>query len=552
MSNRKFSLGLDYGTNSVRALIVDIATGEEVGTGVYDYPSGEQGIIVDPKDPNLAHQHPGDYISGIYGSIEVALKDAQKSSDFSPDRIVGIGVDTTGSTPMPVDKHCVPLGTKLEFKDNPHAQAWLWKDHTSIAEAQEITQKAADQPYLAKCGGAYSSEWFWAKMLKFSRVAPDVAEQTHSWVEQCDFVTAYLTGQSDPTEIRRSACAAGHKALWNSQWGGLPSKEFLSTLSPYLAEMHTRLYTQVFASDKLAGHLDPGIAQKTGLPARIGVAVGAIDAHLGAVGSGIRPGILVKILGTSTCDIMAAPNDGSIPDIPGLCGIAEESVLPGMLGLEAGQAAVGDLFNWGASKLADGDHDRLQREAEALNPGATGLLALDWNNGNRNTLADQELTGLLIGQTLHTTAAEIYRALIEATAFGALRIIQRIEEYGVAVDQVVCCGGIAEKSSFVMQIYADILNRPISITRSSQACALGAAICGAVATGAHPNMETAQKAMCGFKDRVYKPNPDAHRIYAKLDALYLQLHNAFGIRETRTDMSGVMKQLIAIRQDTRN
>lgn len=551
MSERSFSLGLDYGTNSVRALIVDVATGEEVGTGVFDYPTGEHGVIVDHKDPNLARQHPGDYIEGIYGSVALALRDATGKDGFAPERIVGIGVDTTGSTPMPVDASGVPLGMKPEFKDNPHAQAWLWKDHTSVAEAEEITEKAADQPYLAKCGGTYSSEWFWSKLLKFSRIDPEVAAQTHTWLECCDFIPAYLTGQTDPTKILRSACAAGHKAMWNSQWHGLPSKEFLSRLSPFVADMRDRLYTQVHAADKLAGHLAPGIAERAGLPAGIGVAVGAFDAHLGAVGSGIRPGMLVKIMGTSTCDIMVAPNDGSIPDIPGLCGIAEEPVLPGMLGLEAGQSAVGDLFNWGATKLADGDHARLQSEVEALSPGATGLLALDWNNGNRTILVDQALTGLLLGQTLHTTAAEIYRTLIEATAFGSLRIIERIEEYGVPVKEVIGCGGIAEKSPFVMQIYADIFNRPIRISRSSQTCALGAAICGAVATGAHTDMETAQAAMTGFKEKVYRPNPEAHRIYARLYALYLQLHDSFGVKGTQSDVSNVMKDLIAIRQETR-
>ncbi len=551
MSDRKFSLGLDYGTNSVRALIVDIATGEEVGTGVFDYPTGNHGVIEDPKDPNLARQHPGDYIEGIYGSVAIALKDAEGKPGFAADRIVGIGVDTTGSTPIPVDASGVPLGMRPEFKDNPHAQAWLWKDHTSVAEAEEITDKAADQPYLAKCGGTYSSEWFWSKLLKFSRVAPEVAAQTHTWLECCDYIPAYLTGQPDPSKILRSACAAGHKAMWNSQWGGLPSKEFLSRLNPYVAEMRDRLYTQVHAADKLAGYLTPEIAQRAGLPAGIGVAAGAFDAHLGAVGSGIRPGMLVKIMGTSTCDIMVAPNDGSIPDIPGLCGIAEEPVLPGMLGLEAGQSAVGDLFNWGASKLADGDHARLQSEVESLSPGAAGLLALDWNNGNRTILVDQALSGLLVGQTLHTTAAEIYRTLIEATAFGSLRIIERIEEYGVPVKEVIGCGGIAEKSPFVMQIYANIFNRPIRISRSSQTCALGAAICGAVATGAHPNMEAAQAAMTGFKEKVYTPNPDAHRIYSRLYALYLQLHDSFGIKGTHADVSNVMKDLIAIRQETR-
>jgi L-ribulokinase len=547
----RLALGLDYGTNSVRALIIDADTGEEVGTGVFDYPSGEQGVIVDSKDPHLARQHPGDYVDGIYGSIELALQDAAGKPSFSPEAIRGIGVDTTGSTPMPVDSACMPLGMDPQFRDNPHAQAWLWKDHTSIAEAEEITEKTADQPYLRKCGGTYSSEWFWAKMLRCERSDPAVLDHAATWMELSDFVPAYLTGVSLPDSAMRNACAAGHKAMWNPEWGGLPSEGFLERLSPRLASMRGALYDRVYAAGEKAGTLAPEVAARTGLSGETVVSVGAMDAHLGAVGSGIRPGMLVKIMGTSTCDIMVAPNDGSVPDVPGLCGIAQESVLPNMLGIEAGQSAVGDLFNWGASKLADGDHERLQEEAARLAPGESGLIALDWNNGNRTILVDQALTGLLIGQTLQTSAVEIYRALVEATAFGALRIIQRIEEYGVPVEQIVCCGGIAEKSGFVMQVYADILNRPIRVAGSPQTCALGACIAGSVAAGLHSDFESAQEAMVRFREAVYKPNPAAALVYRRLYGIYMTLHDSFGIARSTADLSGVMKELLAIQKAAR-
>jgi L-ribulokinase len=545
----KYSIGLDFGTNSVRALIVDVESGEEVGTAVIDYASGDHGVLIDSKDPHLARQHPGDYIEGLEKSIHQAL---ESSPLISPQDIVGIGVDTTGSTPMPVDENCVPLALLEEWRDNLSAQAWLWKDHTSIEEANEITEKAKEEPYLAKCGGAYSSEWFWAKMLKCERTDPRVLQAADTWMELCDYIPAYLTGARTPKEAKRSACAAGHKAMYHSSWNGLPSKAFLSKLSPTLASMRDNLYERVYSADKRAGTLSIEIANKLNLKPGTPVSVGAFDAHLGAVGSGIERGMLVKIMGTSTCDIMVAPNDGTIPDIPGLCGIAEESVLPNMLGLEAGQSAVGDLFNWGATKLADGDHERLQAEASKLKPGETGLLALDWNNGNRTILVDQALTGLIVGQTLHTNAAEIYRALVEATAFGALRIIERLEEYGVPIERIVCCGGIADKSAFVMQIYADILNRPIHISKSGQTCALGAAICGAVAGGAHKDVASAQKSMTAFKETVYKPNSEANETYLRLYALYRNLHDAFGVRGTQIDLSGLMKELISIRKSVIN
>jgi L-ribulokinase len=557
---RQFAIGLDYGTNSVRALIVDVRTGEEVGTAVYQYPSGEKGVLLDPKNPNLARQNPADYIEGFYRCVRAAIRNVPKEVGFAPDRVVGIGVDTTGSTPIPVDENGWPLALQKRFANNLSAQAWLWKDHTSYAEAAEITEKARSMgmPYLAKCGGTYSSEWFWSKILHCRRTAPAVFEAAYSWVELADFIPGFLTGNLKPETIPRSICAAGHKAMYNPAWGGLPSEEFLKAIDPELVKIRQRYAAEALPADRKAGELTKEVARKVGLRPGIPVAVGAFDAHMGAVGAGIKPGTLVKIIGTSTCDMMVVPIDQGCPDIPGLCGIVPHSIIPGMYGLEAGQSAVGDIFNWFVSFLtpaqftsAGDPHAALTREAEKLKPGESGLLALDWNNGNRTILVDPLLTGLLIGQTLLTTAPEVYRALVEATAFGALTIIKRFEEYGIAVKEVVNCGGIAEKNPFVMQIYADVCNRPMKISRSAQTCALGAAIFGAVVGGVYKNVEQAQRRMTGTKPIVFRPRKQAVDVYSRLYQLYRRLHDAFGLPNYQDSLYDVMKQLIALRKEIR-
>ncbi len=555
---KQYAIGVDYGTNSVRALVVDIATGEEVASAVYDYPSGEAGILLDPSDPNLARQNPADYIEGFFQSVGQAVKEAGAKSGFSSNQVVGIGVDTTGSTPIPVDKSGKALAMLDKFKNELAAHAWLWKDHTSHAEADEITRKASEgnYPYLAKCGGTYSSEWYWSKILHCLRTAPHVAEATYSWVELADFVPAYVTGNTDPDKLERGICAAGHKAMYHEEWEGLPSAKFLDSLEPGLSRF--RYSTKAVASNHKAGKLTAEVAMKVGLPTGIPVAVGAFDAHMGAVGSGCGKGTLVKIMGTSTCDCMPAPMTEKLPDVPGLCGIVPESIMPGMYGLEAGQSAVGDIFNWFVKRLTPASygseaeaHVKLTEAAAKLKPGESGLVALDWNNGNRTVLVDPLLTGLLIGQTLHTTAAEVYRALVEATAFGALTIINRFEEYGVTVEQVINCGGIAEKNPLVMQIYADVCARPMKISRSAQTCALGAAIFGAVAAGAHPSVEAAQAAMTGVKETVYEPIAANVAVYCELYKIYKTLHDAFGTKEFTGSLAGVMKDLIRIRERAR-
>jgi L-ribulokinase len=553
----KYTIGLDYGTNTVRALIVNTANGKEVATAVWAYEHGDAGVILS-RDPNLARQHPADYVKGAEISIKKALADAKKNvRGFQPDQVVGIGVDTTGSTPLPVDAKGQPLAFDKRFAKNPAAMAWLWKDHTGVGEAAEITAWAREirPQYLAKCGGTYSSEWFFSKILHCLRTAPEVYHAANSWVELADYVPAALTGTEAPDKFTAGICAAGHKAMYSETWGGYPDEDFLSQLDPKLGELRERLCARVRTVAEAVGKLTPEWSKRTGLPAGIPVAVGAFDAHLGAIGAGVGKGALVKIIGTSTCDIAVWPNTETLADVPGLCGIVNGSVLPGYFGLEAGQSAVGDIFNWFVNYIQPGGkagtHEALTAAAAKLQAGESGLLALDWNNGNRTILVDQRLTGLLVGQTLYTTPAEIYRALIEATAFGALTIINRFEEYGVKIEQVVNCGGIAEKNPVVMQIYADVTGRPMKVSRSAQTCALGSAVAAAVVAGVHKDFAAAQKAMTGLKPRAFKPDPKAHAVYRELYPLYRQMHDAFGTKEWNGNLYGVMKQLIEIRNRVR-
>jgi L-ribulokinase len=554
-----YTIGLDYGTNSVRCLIVDVTNGDEIGSCVYEYETGEAGIILDPADHNLARQNPAEYVKGIEVTVKAAIAEAKKTAgDFEASRIIGIGVDTTGSTPLPVDKAGMPLSMSDEFKDNPNAHAWLWKDHTGHAEAAEITELAQKEhpEYLARCGGTYSSEWFFSKILHCLRTDPKVFDAAYTWVEHADWLPAILTGNQAPDRLKRCRCAAGHKAMFNDNWGGYPDAKFLSKLDPKLGKLRETLSEKTYTVDVEAGKLTEEWAQKLGLPTGIPVAVGAFDAHLGAVGSGIAPGKLVKIIGTSTCDMLVSESGRELADIPGICGIVDGSILPGYFGLEAGQSAVGDIFNWFINYIQPGgkeagSHEALTEKAAKLKPGQSGLLALDWNNGNRTVLVDQRLTGLLVGQTLHTRPEEIYRALIEATAFGALTIINRFEEYGVKVSEVINCGGVAEKNPLLMQIYADVTGREMQISRSAQSCALGAAIAGAVVagkeSGGYDFFPDAQAAICGIKDITYKPISENHKVYQQLYVLYKQLHDAFGVQDCSSRLANVMKELLSIK-----
>ena len=548
-----FTLGLDFGTNTVRALVVRCADGAELGTCVADYPSGEQGILLDPKDHHLARQHPGDYLSGLEKSVKGALAAARKQRGFDAAKIVGIGVDTTGSSPIPVDRQNRPLALDRKWRTNLAAQCWLWKDHTGWREAARITELAArHRPhFIAKCGNTYSSEWWWSKIWHCLAVAPEVFAAAWSWVELSDWVPAILAGVTDPTRIKRGICPAGHKALYCDEWGGLPDKEFLAMLDPKLADLRNRLYKKAYDATEPAGALSDEWAARLGLPAGIPIAIGEFDVHYGAIGCGVTEGTLVKVIGTSTCDCGVVSADKQVPDIPGICGIVKGAILPGYYGIEAGQSAVGDIFRWWAEVICEGDaalHAQLSKAATRLQPGQSGLLALDWNNGNRTILVDQTLSGLLLGQTLHTTRAEIYRTLIEATAFGARAIIERLKEYGVPLDRVVCAGGIAEKNPLLMQIYADVTGCTMLVAGSSQACALGSAVAAAVLAGAHRDFPAAQRAMTSIKRKQYQPDPAARKVYDQLYVLYRQLHDSFGGLNKSADLSRVMKDLLAIKE----
>jgi len=552
-----YVLGIDYGTNSVRALIVRCSDGEEIATHVFDYPSGQQGVLLDKKDHNLARQNPADYLLGLEKSVTEALAKAQKKAGFSADQIIGIGVDTTGSSPIPVDNRNVPLAHDPKWKDNLSAQCWLWKDHTSYHEAAQITQLAAKHrpQYIAKCGQTYSSEWFWSKIWHCLKISPDVFDAAYSWVEFSDYIPAVLAGIDDPKKVVRGVCAAGHKGLYADEWGGLPDKEFLVLLDPKLASLRDRLYDKAHDATVPAGKLCAVWAKKLGLKEGMPIAIGEFDVHYGAIGSGIGEGVIVKAIGTSTCDCAVVPLEKKTPDIPGICGIVKGAILPGFNGIEAGQSAVGDIFKWFVDGICQGDaqlHATLTKEAAALKPGESGLLALDWNNGNRTILVDPRLTGLLLGQTLYTTRAEIYRALIEATAFGARVIIDRLEEYGVPVKRIVCCGGIAEKNALLMQIYADVTGRAMQVAGSSQACALGAAIAAAVLNGksggGYDTFPEAQAKMTKIKETAYTPNAENHAAYNKIYALYRKLHDSFGVSKSGVDLSHLMKDLIQIKE----
>ena len=561
----KYVIGLDFGTNSCRSLIVDTANGKELANQVFSYPSGKQGVIVDSADPNLARQNPADYLKGIEATIKGALKKARSARhSFSATDVIGIGVDTTGSSPMPVDARGQALCFDKRFRKNPAAMVWLWKDHTGYAEATQITELASRiRPhYLSKIGGVYSSEWWWSKILHCKKTAPDVFEAARSWMEICDWIPAVLVGTTAPDQVKRSICAAGHKAMFNASWQGLPDEEFLEALSPGLGSLRPRLYDTAYTADTRAGYLSAAWAKKLGLSENVAVAVGAFDAHMGAVGAGISIGSLVKIVGTSTCDIMIHPHQEKLNDIPGVCGIVDGSVMDGYYGIEAGQSGVGDIFLWfvdhlvpdSYGKTQDAKFAKLGRAAKKLKAGESGLLALDWNNGNRTILVDVRLSGMLLGQTLHTTPEEIYRALIEATGFGALVIIDRIEEYGVKVREVVNCGGLAVKNSLMMQIYADITGRPMKISRSGQTPALGAGIFASVAagkkSGGEDSLDDARRAMTGI-GKVYMPQEENHEAYTTLYRLYRQLHDGFGTRQWSGTMFNVMKDLLELRDHVR-
>jgi len=539
----KYTIGLDYGTDSLRTMLVNTATGKEEASAVMYYPRWKDGKYCDPLK-NQFRQHPMDYIEVLEQTIMEVI------SKVPPDvvnNVVAISVDTTGSTPVAVDASGTPLSLLPEFQDNPNAMFVLWKDHTGVKEADEVNTLARSWggvDYTKYEGGIYSSEWFWAKILKVLRADEKVRKAAFSWVEHCDWIPAMLTGITDPLTLKRSRCAAGHKAMWHTDWDGLPSEEFLTKLDPLLKGLRGRLFKETYTSDVVAGYLTPQWTSKFGLSGRIAVGVGAFDAHLGAVGGEIKPYYLVKVMGTSTCDMLVAPkNEIGKNLVQGICGQVDGSITPDLIGLEAGQSAFGDIYAWfkdvlmwpvenilGKSDLIapevrakiisaieDQIIPQLSAAADKIPIEESGVLAIDWMNGRRTPDANQNLKGAIAGLTLGSDAPRIFKALVEATAFGSKKIADRFIAEGVRIDGVIALGGVAKKSPFVMQIVADVMNMPIKVARSEQACALGTAMAAAVVGGVYKTFEEAQDKMGSGFEKEYKPikaNAD------KYEALY--------------------------------
>ncbi|AEF82695.1 ribulokinase [Leadbettera azotonutricia] len=544
-----YVLGLDYGSDSCRAVLIDASDGSEAGGGVMYYPRWAKGLYCDPA-ANQFRQHPRDYIDTLEGTVKEALAKAGK--DVAA-KIKGIAIDTTGSTPCAVDATGTPLAMLDEFAENPSAMFVLWKDHTAIAEAAKINKLAktwGGEDYTKYEGGTYSTEWFWSKILRVFAEDKKVAEKTVSVLEHCDWMTALLTGTRDIASIKHSRCAMGHKAMWHADFGGYPSEDFLSRLDPRLVAIRKSLGTQTYTSDQSAGGLSQEWASRLGLPAGIPVAMGAYDAHMGAVGGGVREGWLIRVMGTSTCDVIVAPKpSGGEKLVNGICGQVDGSVVPGMLGYEAGQSAFGDVYAWFkklimwpidallpniegidaatkekiAKELSKKAIPELEKTAAAIDPASTGITALDWLNGRRTPDANQLLKGAISGLTLGSDAPRVYRALAEATAFGARAIVERFREEGVAIEGIIGVGGVARKSPFVMQIIADVLNMPISVPAGDQPVALGAAIFAAVVAGIYADIPTAQKAICSPIEKTYTPKAREVEIYNKLYAEYRKL-----------------------------
>lgn len=558
----RYAVGLDYGTSSCRGLVVDLDTGREVAQAVFDYPGGHHGVL-DDGDHLVARQHPADYVEGLEVVLRESLASARAADPaFDPAAVVGIGVATTGSTPMPVDASGRPLALDPAFAGDLNAMAWLWKDHSAQAEAEAITAAALQThpEYVEGCGSVYSAEWFWAKIWRCLRVAPDVFHAAASWVELCDLVPAVLMGVDDVTRIPRSLCAAGHKAMFSDRWGGLPGADFLVSLDPALAKLRSRLYDDALPAGERAGRLGAEWAARTGLLEGTPIATGAFDSHAGALASGVAEGVLVKVMGTSTCDLTVQQSDHAVLDLPGICGVVPGSVLAGFAGIEAGQSGVGDMFRWFVDGFVPAEHgattaDRyasLTAEIEQLAPGEHGLMALDWVNGNRSILVDHRLSGLLVGLTLHTRPHHVLQALIEATAFGALRIVERLEEYGVRVDEIVAAGGLPGRNPMLMQTYADVVGRRIRVVATDQASALGAAMLGALAAGAgergFATPADAQERLVRFHEREYTPQPAAQATYRGLYDQYRRLHDAFGLPGAGgEDLRQVMLDLFALK-----
>jgi len=541
-------IGVDFGTDSVRSVVVNTRNGKEISSSVFFYPRWKKGLYCDPAEQQY-RQHPLDYIEGLEKSIKSAIRQAPKGS---AKKIVGIAVDTTGSTPVAVDKKGRPLALKRGFTKNPNAMFILWKDHTAINEAAEINNLCAKSKvdYSKYSGGIYSSEWFWAKIMHIIRADKKVAKAAYSWVEHCDWIPFLLTGGNDVSTMKRSRCAAGHKALWHPEFRGLPPNRFLKKLDKRLDGLRAKLYDKTYTSDQSAGTLSAVWARRLGLATNVQVAVGAFDAHMGAVGGQIEPFYLSKVMGTSTCDMLIAPHKSVGKKlVKGICGQVDGSIIPGMMGLEAGQSAFGDVYAWFQELLSwplqnivvkSKSTDRktrkqlleesrvklisqLSKSAQHIDPANSTVLALDWLNGRRTPDANQTLKGAIIGLDLSSDAPKIYRALVEATCYGAKSIVERFKSEGIPIKGLIALGGVAKKSPFVMQTMADVLNAPIKVAKSEQTCALGAAMFASVAAGVHKDVEVAMSKMGAGFSKTYQPNKANAKLYGKLYKDYCKL-----------------------------
>jgi L-ribulokinase len=532
----EYVIGVDYGTDSVRSIIVDASNGDEIATSVFYYPRWKQGLYCDAAN-NQFRQHPLDYIEGLEHTIKECL---QKAGANIAQNIKAISIDTTGSTPIAVDAAGIPLSLLPEFVNNPNAMFVLWKDHKATKEAEEINTHAAtfDTNYLQFVGGIYSSEWFWAKLLFVLREDEAVRNNIHSFVEHCDWIPFVLTGGNDATKIKRGVCSAGHKALWAAEFGGLPPNDFFKSLDPLLDGFTNKLFTETFTADKAAGNISNEWAQKLGLPSNVIIGIGAFDCHVGAVGGQIEPYYLSKVMGTSTCDMMVAPVE-DVKDIlvKGICGQVNGSIIPNMIGLEAGQSAFGDLYAWFKNLIAWPINvfveDEMEREkmaskiiaALAIDADKLSLMdddeiAVDWMNGRRTPDANQSLKGAIANINLGSDAPRIFKSLVEATCFGSKAIVNRFIEEGIPVKGIIALGGVAKKSTYVMQVMANVLNMPIRVHKSEQTCAIGAAMFAATAAGIYEKVEDAMIVMGQGFEKMYEPQKDKVEYYEQRYKMY--------------------------------